>query len=155
MFKLVLEKAAESEIKLPTSTGSLKKQESSRKTSADAAAATKSLQSCPILCDPIDGNPRGSPIHGTVQARVLEWGAISFSNAWYWKVKVKSLSRVQLLVTPWTPAYQVPPSMGFSRQEYWSGVPLCSPMDNSRNRHSALCTNTIARDPELHWGWRC
>ena len=79
MFKLVLEKAEEPEIKLPTSAGSSKKQESSRKTSAAAAAATKSLQSCPILCDPTDGRPRGSPIHGIVQARVLEWGAIAFS----------------------------------------------------------------------------
>ena len=57
----------------------------------------------------------------------LERVAISFSNAWKWKVKVKSLSRVQLLATPWTAAYQAPPSMGFSRQEYWSGVPLPSP----------------------------
>ena len=56
-----------------------------------------------------------------------EWVAISFSNAWKWKVKVKSLSRVRLLATPQTAAYQAPPSMGFSRQEYWSGVPLPSP----------------------------
>ena len=73
---------------------------------------------------PIDGSPPGSPIPGTLQARTLEWVAISFSNAWKWKVKVKSLSCVQLLVTPWTAAYQAPPPMGFSRQEYWSGVPL-------------------------------
>ena len=70
--------------------------------------------------------PRGSPIPGILQARTLEWVAISFSNAWTWKVKVKSLSRVQLLATPWTAAYQAPPSMGFSRQEYWSRVPLPS-----------------------------
>ena len=89
-----------------------------------AAAAAKSLQSCPTLCDPIDGSPTGSPVPGILQARTLEWVAISFSNAWKWKVKVKSLSRVQLLATPWTAAYQAPPSMGFSRQEYWSGVPL-------------------------------
>ena len=57
------------------------------------------------------------------------WVAISFSNAWKWKVKVKSLSRVQLFATPWTAAYQAPPSMGFSRQDYWSGVPLPSPLD--------------------------
>ena len=87
----------------------------------------KSLQSCPTLCDPIDGSPPGSPVPGILQARTLEWGAISFSNAWKWKVKVKSLSRVRLLATPWTTAYQAPPSMGFSRQEYWSGVPLPSP----------------------------
>ena len=89
-------------------------------------AAAKSLQSCPTLCDPIDGSPPGYPIPGILQARILEWVAISFSNAWKWNVKVKSLSRVQLLVAPWTAAYQAPPSMGFSRQEYWSGVPLPS-----------------------------
>ena len=92
-----------------------------------AAAAAKSLQSCPTLCDPIDGSPPGSPVPGILQARTVEWIAISFSNAWKWKVKVKSLSRVRLLATPWTAAYQAPPSMGFSRQEYWSGVPLPSP----------------------------
>ena len=92
-----------------------------------AAAAAKSLQSCPILCDPIDGSLPGSSVPGTLQARPLEWVAISFSNAWKWKVTVKSLSRVGLLATPWTAAYQAPPSMGFSRQEYWSGVPLPSP----------------------------
>ena len=84
----------------------------------------KSLQSCPTLCDPIDGSPPGSAVPGILQARTLEWVAISFFNAWKWKVKVKSLSRVRLLATPWTAPYQAPPSMGFSRQEYWSGVPL-------------------------------
>ena len=84
----------------------------------------KSLQSCPTLCDPIDGSLPGSPVPGILQARTLEWVAISFSNAWKWKVKVKSPSRVWLLATPWTAAYQALPSMGFSRQEYWSGVPL-------------------------------
>ena len=92
-----------------------------------AAAAAKSLQSCLTLCDPIDSSPPGSPVLGILQARTLEWVAISFSNAWKWKVKVKLLSRVQLLVTPWTAAYQAPPSMGFSRQQYCSGVPLPSP----------------------------
>ena len=87
----------------------------------------KSLQSCLTLCDPIDGSPPGSPVPGILQARTLEWAAISFSKAWKWKVKVKSLSRVWLSATPWTSAYQAPPSMGFSRQEYWSGVPLPSP----------------------------
>ena len=91
-----------------------------------AATAAKSLQSCPTLCDPIDGSPPGCPVPGTLQARTLEWVAISFSNAWKWKVKVKSLSRVWLLAAPWTAAHQAPPSMGFSRQEYWSGVPLPS-----------------------------
>ena len=93
-----------------------------------AAAAAKSLQSCLTLCDPIDGSPPGSSIPGSLQARTLEWVAISFSNAWKWKVKVKSLSHVQLSATPWTAAYQAPPSMGISRQEYWSGVPLLSPI---------------------------
>ena len=91
------------------------------------AAAAKSLQSCLTLCDPIDGSPPGSPVPGILQARTLEWVAISFSNACKWKVKVKLFSRARLLATPWTAAYQAPPSMGFSRQEYWSGVPLPSP----------------------------
>ena len=94
---------------------------------AAAAAAAKSLQLCPTLCDPIDCSSPGSPIPGIFQARTLEWVAISFSNAWKWKVKVKSLSRVRLPATPWTAAYQAPLSVGFSRQEYWSGVPLPSP----------------------------
>ena len=85
-----------------------------------AAAAAKSLQSCPTLCNPIDGSPPGSSVHGILQARTLEWVAISSSNAWKWKVKEKLLSRVWLLATPWMAAYQAP----FARQEYWSGVPL-------------------------------
>ena len=92
-----------------------------------AAAAAKSLRSCLTLCDPIDGSPPGSAIPGVLQARTLKWVAISFSNAWKGKVKVKSLSRIRVFVLPWTAAYQAPPSMGFSRQEYWSGVPLPSP----------------------------
>ena len=91
-----------------------------------AAPAAKSLQSGLTLCDPIDGSPPGSPVPEILQARTLEWVSISFSNAWKWKVKVKSLSNVQLLATPWTAAYQASLSMGFSRQEYWSGVPLSS-----------------------------
>ena len=94
-----------------------------------AAAAAKSLQSCPTPCDPIDGSSPGSAVPGILQARTLEWVAISFSNAWKWKVKVKSLSHVRLFVTPWTVAYQAPPSMGFSRQEYWSGLPFPTPGD--------------------------
>ena len=101
---------------------------------AAATAAAKSLQSCPTLCDPIDGSPPGSPVPGILQARTLERVAISFSNAWKWKVKVKSLSHVQLFATPWTAAYQAPPSMGFSRQEYWTGVPLPSPSFVIRRR---------------------
>ena len=87
-----------------------------------AAAAAKSLQSCPTLCYPIDGSLPGSPVPGILQARTLEWVAISFSSAWKWKVKVKLLSCVRLFVTPWTAAYEAPQSMGFSRQEYWSGA---------------------------------
>ena len=113
--------------------------------------AAKSLQSCPTLCDPIDGSPPGSAVPEILQARTLEWVAISFSNAWNWKVKVKSLSRVQLLATPWTTAYQAPPSMGFSRQEYWSGGPLPSPLSTpnplliiSRAQHFlSISTNSL------------
>ena len=95
------------------------------------AAAAKSLQSCLTLCDPGDGSPPGSPVPGILQARTLEWVAVSFSNAWKWKVKGKSLSRVQLFATPWAAAYQSP-SMGFTRQEYWSGVPSPSPKKRPR-----------------------
>jgi len=76
----------------------------------------------------MDCSPPGFSVPGILQARTLEWVAISFSNAWKWKVKVKSLSRVWLLATPWTATYQAPPSMGFSRQQYWRGVPLPSPL---------------------------
>ena len=102
---------------------------------AAAAATAKSLQSCPTLCNPLDGSPTGSPIPGILQARTLEWVAISFSNAWKWEVKVKSFSRVWLLATPWTAAYQALPSMGFSRQEYWSGVPWPSPKYKHTREH--------------------
>ena len=91
-----------------------------------ATATAKLLQSCRTLWDPIDDSPPGSSVPGILQARTLKWVAISFSTAWKWKVKVKSLSRIRLFATPWTAAYQDPPSMGFSRQEYWSGVPLPS-----------------------------
>ena len=97
----------------------------------------------PTLCDPIDSSPPGSPVPGILQARTLEWGAISFSNAWKWIVKVKSLSRVRLFSTPWTAAHQAPPPMGFSRQEYWSGVPLPSP------KHSI--GGLKSRGPDLGW----
>ena len=95
--------------------------------------AAKSLQSCPTLCDPIDGSPPGSPVLGILQARTLEWVAIAFSNAWKWKVKGKLLSRVWPSATPWTAAFQAPPSMGFSRQEHWSGVPLPSPIISQKH----------------------
>ena len=81
-------------------------------------AAAKSLQSCPTLHDPIDGSPPGPAVPGILQARTLEWVAIAFSSAWKWKVKVKSLSLVWLLATPWTAAHQAPQSMGFSLVPY-------------------------------------
>ena len=95
---------------------------------SSAAAAAKSLQSCPTLCDFIDSSPPGSPVPGILQARTLEWVPFPspMQNAWKWKVQVKSLSRVRPSATPWTAAHQAPPSMGFCRQEYWSGVPLPS-----------------------------
>ena len=105
---------------------------------AAAAAAAKSLQSCPTLCDPIDGSLPGPTVPGILQARTLEWVAIFFSSAWKWEVKVKSLSRVQLFTTPWTVAYQAPLSMGFPRQEYWSGLPLPSPL-----RHIDIFIKTL------------
>ena len=92
-----------------------------------AAAAAKLLQLFPTLCNPIDGSPSDSPVPGILQARTLEWVAISSSSAWKWKVKVKSLNHVRLFATPWTAAHQAPLSMGFSRQEYWSGLLLASP----------------------------
>ena len=106
-----------------------------------AAAAAKSLQSCPTLCDPIDNSPPGCAVPGILQARILEWVAIVFSNAWKWKVKVRSLSRVWLFATPWTVAYQAFPSMGFSRQEYWSGKSSPSPLALC-NKHS--CTPRVS-----------
>ena len=110
-----------------------------------AAAAAKSLQWCPTLCDPIDGSPPGSPVPGILQARTLEWVAISFTNVWKWKVEVKSFSHVRPSATPWTAAYQAPPSMGFSRQEYWSGVPL-----PSLSIHSQFA---ILENDRVEWGF--
>ena len=104
-----------------------------------AAAAAKLLQSCPTLCNPIDGSPPGSTIPRILQARTLEWVAISFSSAGKWKVKGKSLSRVRLFATPWTAAHQAPLSMGFSRQECWSGVPLpCPSLANVFSSHICI-----------------
>ena len=119
-----------------------------------ATAAAKSLQSCPTLCDPRDGSPPGSLAPGILQARTLEWVAISFSKAWKWKEKVKSLSRVRLLETPWTAAYQPPLSLGFSRQEYWSGVPLPSPDVTYRPSQEPLywpCGLSTPGFPVLHY----
>ena len=96
---------------------------------SNAATAAKLLQLCPTLCDPIDGSPPESPVPGILQARTLEWAAISFFSAWKLKMKGKSFSHVRLFATPWTAAYQAPPSMEFSRQEYWSRLPLPSLWD--------------------------
>ena len=114
-------------------------------------AAAKSLQSCPTLCDPIDGSLPGSPAPGILQARTLEWVAIAFSHAWKWKVKAKSLSRVWLLATAWTAAHQAPPSMGFARQEYWSGVALPSPVAVSRRPHFVGGLISSLQGPLCKW----
>ena len=114
-------------------------------------AAAKSLQSCPTLCDPTEGSPPGSPVPGILQARTLEWVAISFSNAWKWKVKVKSLSRVRLLATPWTAAYQGPPSMGLARQEDWSGVPSPSPFHLGTFPKKSLALSACASHWTIHF----
>ena len=112
------------------------------------------------LCDPIDGSSPGFPIPGILQARTLEWPAISFSNAWMWKVKVKSLSRVQLLATPWRAAYQAPPSMRISRQEYWSRVPVPSPKDwlngykDKTRIYAAYKRLTSKQGTHTDWKWR-
>ena len=116
--------------------------------SAAAAAAAKSLQSGPTLCDPVDGIPPGSPVPGILQARTLEWVAISFFNAWKWKVKGKSPSCVWLLATPWTAAHQGPPFMGFSRQEYWSGV-----LSSSLNMLSRLVITFLPKSKRLLISW--
>ena len=115
-----------------------------QRAAATAAGDAKSLHSCPTLCDPRDGNPPGSQVPGFLQARTTRWVPISFSSAWKWKVKVKSLSRVRLFATPWTAAHQARPSMGSSRPECWSGVPLPSPQraegEDLGDRDSCICT---------------
>ena len=108
--------------------------------------------SCVRLCHPIDGSPLGFSVSGILQARILEWVAISFSNSWKWKAKVKSLSRAQLLATPWTAAYQAPPSMGFSRQEYWSGVSLPSPVSNSCRCHQGFLCSSVGKQSAFNAG---
>ena len=124
-----------------------------------AAAAAKSLRLWPTLWDPIDGSPPGFPIPGILQARTLEWVAISFSNAAKWKVKVKSLSRVRLFATPWTVAYQAPLSMGFSRQEYWIGLPLPSPVEDNMVIHTQhkliekVKDELVTISERLKWGY--
>ena len=119
-----------------------------------AAAAAKSLQLCPTLCNPIDGSPPDSPVPGFLQARTLKWVAISFSNAGKWKVRVKLLSRVWLLATPWTVAYQAPPSMAFSRKEYWSGLPLPSLISvNNPAISRSNCPNFLFFQEGLCYSW--
>ena len=133
---------------------------------AAAAAAAKSLQSCPTLCDPIDGSPPGSPVPGILQARTLEWVAISFPSAWKWKVKGKLLSRVRLLVTPWTTAYQAPPSMGFfqARVVEWGchcllcvWLQYCLKKKKSQAETKTNCkgsgTNNSTQQAKLSFAW--
>ena len=116
-----------------------------------AATAAKSLQLCPTLCSPRDGSPPGSPVPGILQARTLERVAIYFSNEGKWKAKVKSLSRVRLSAIPWTEAHQAPLSMGFSRQEHWSGVPLPSPI---RGQNGQLLQNPLFPLQEKISSWK-
>ena len=126
-----------------------------QRVAAAAVAAAKSFQLCLTLCDPIDidididpidSSPPGSTVPGILQARILKRVAISFSNTWKWKVKGKSLNHVRLFVTPWTAVNQAPPSMGLSRQEYWSGLPLPSPpsegRQNEKQNHRKLTNLT-------------
>ena len=117
-----------------------------------AAAAAKSLQSCLTLCNPRDGSPPGFRVPGIPQTRTLEWVAISFSNAWKWKVKVRLLSHVQPSETLGTAAFQAPLSMEFSRQEYWSGVPLPSPSYVIRELQIKTTTRkNIWVEPHIVW----
>ena len=130
-----------------------------------ATATAKSLQSCLTLCDPIDSNPPGSSVPGILQARILEWVAISFSKAWKWKLKVKPLSCARLLATPWTAAYQAPPSVGFSRQEYWSGchcflrtqhysyLKMTASISVRGNNTRTILTNSCFSKPIKTWNW--
>ena len=128
------------------------------------SAAAASLQSCPTLCDPIDGSPPGSAVPGILQARTLEWVAIAFSNAWKWKGKVKLLSRVRLLATPWTAAHQAPPSMGFfqARVLEWGAIAfsvsvaqscltLCHPVDYSTPGFPVLQYLPEFAQTRAHW----
>ena len=117
-------------------------------------AAAKSLQSCPTLCDPIDGSPPGSLVPEILQARTMEWVSISFSNVWKWKVKVTLLSRVWLLATPWTAVHQAPPPMGFSRQEYWSGVPLPSPWYMHKNKLNTVMFEEAKQPISFSSAWK-
>ena len=108
-------------------------------------AAAKSLQSCLTLCDPIDGSPPGSPVPGILQARTLEWVAISFSSAWKWTVKEKSLSRVWLLATPWTAAYQAPLSMGFFQARVLEWVAISFSRGSSWPRNWTRVSRIVGR----------
>ena len=126
-----------------------------------AAAVAKSLQSCPTLCDPIDGSLPSSAVPGILQARTLEWVAVSFSNAWKWKVKVKSLSRVWPSATPWTAAFQAPPSMGFFQASVlaWGAIAFSYWVAISFSRRSSqlrdgTCVSCIGRWILYHWATR-
>ena len=129
-----------------------------------AAVTAKSLQSCPTLCDPIDGSPPGFPIPRILQARILEWVAISFSDACKWKVKVKSLSCVQLLVTPCTTAYKAPPFMGFSRARVleWGAIAF-SEYCYQFSSNCSINSKNVIKIPErflvkwiiLNYIWKC
>ena len=111
-----------------------------------------------LCATPLDGSPPGSSVPGILQARTLEWVAIAFSNAWKWKVKVKSFSHVRLIATPWTAAHQAPPSMGFSRQEHWSGAPWSSPYIHYHVYNNSWWEVVWHREPslvlwdKLRWG---
>ena len=130
-----------------------------------AAAAAKSLQPCLTLCDPIVSSPWGFSVSGILQARILEWVAIFFSNAWKWKVKGKSPSRAQLLVTPWTAAHQAPPSMGLSRQEYIAfsqkrhmahlrKCTICTPRKQRGREREAISRSDCACQAPVTWAAR-
>ena len=124
------------------------------------SAAAKSLQSCPTLCDPVDISLPGSSALRILQARTLEWVAISFSNAWKWKVKVKSLSHVRLFATPWTAAYQAPASIGVSRQEYWNEkyslwghkeLDMTEPLNTHTHTHSWFSVSCVSFRCTAKW----
>ena len=115
-----------------------------------AVAAAKSLQSCPTLCDPVDGSPPGSPVPGILQARTLEWVAVSFSNAWKWKVKVKLLGHVGLFTAPWTAAYQAPPSMGFSKHHRCLQIIYLSPKGKKETSWRNQCHPDHLPPPAPH-----
>ena len=106
------------------------------------AAAAKSRQSCPTLCDPIDSSPPGSPVPGILQARSLEWIAISFCSAWKWKVTVKSFSRVWLLATPWSAGLPGSSIHGLfqARTLEWGAISFFLRKPNLKKTHVSHCS---------------